>query len=224
MSIAAAVTGCLLAGLVAGCSSLPTGQPEDNPLNQLSQELNTPGLGARMNGDEATVRTPESAFAWIAGPRRTVIVRSVSMIALPGFRLPRLLGVGVMPGCTGSGSIQASVTASGSPQVEANGHLVRLLPATGYRMRTGLSSCSPTFDYTVMATNAGQYAAAGLRLRVLASGRIKTVLTYDGIFIWCYPSGQVPSAAQYQRRYDAASSAQYKSYTAQQAGLAGGAG
>jgi hypothetical protein len=221
----AAVAGCLLAGLVAACSSRPAAQQDPVGLNQLNQELLTPGLGARMNGDEDSPGTPESTFAWVSGPPRTVVVRSVSMIPVPGFQLPRLTATDVMPGCTGSESLQAATTARGIPQVEANGHVVRLLPVSGYQMRTGTSDCSPTFVYTVTAPRASQYAVAGLRIRVLADGRASTVLTYDGVFIWSYASGQVPSTTQYQRSFNAASSAQYKSYsTARGTGSSGGAG
>ncbi len=208
------LAGFVLTSLVAGCSS--GGSGGQIPAS-LSLTVPTPGLGAVLNGDENSVGTPESAFAWVTGPAGTVIVRSVSMVALPGFRLPRLEGIGAMPGCTGNASLQENTNASGRLQVLANGRAVRLHPVPGYRMTTGRSDCTPAFAYVVSAATACQYALAGFRFRVLADGRNRTVVTFDeGAFIWYYASGKFPAEAQYERQYNAAFSAQSQAYSATQ--------
>lgn len=139
-------------------------------------------------------------------------VDSASLVKLPGYQLPHLVSVGVVPGCLGNGDISAGTNEQNQVTVTVGSQSVQLLPIRGYRMHTGDSSCVPTLVYVVQDLVPGRYAAAGLQLVVTAGGRKQTVTGYDGVFVWYFGSGGEPSTSQYQARFNAASSAQSSFY------------
>jgi hypothetical protein len=82
--------------------------------------------------------------------------------------------------------------------VTVNGRSYQPLPLRGYRMQIG-AGCVPQIVYVVKAKSAGQYAIGGLRVLVRYNGRLQTMFAYDGLDVWFYDSGPLPSAAQVSR-------------------------
>jgi hypothetical protein len=73
---------------------------------------------------------------------------------------------------------------------------------------------APQTKAVVQATQAGQYAVGGLRLKVSYHGHPRIMFAYDGIDVWFYSSGPVPSAADVVNGLNAAFGAQTKLSTA----------
>ncbi len=206
ISILAAALG------LAACSATGGSRAQQEQAS-LNKQLQTPGSGASIYGEEAEVGAVEPTVAWVVGSPRTVTVLRASLFALPGFKLPRLVGLGVVPGCAGSDNmLEASTNEQDQVEVTGNGHPLRPLPLKGYRMRTGDAKCAPAFVYTVLSTLPGDYAAGGLRLTVQAGSQTQTVLAYDGVFVWYYAYGAAPSNDLYNQRWNAASSAEDELY------------
>ena len=203
---------CLVAGLAAGCSqSGSPGQHSTSPGQQAVslQQLENPVTGAAFNGEDASAGAIDPVLAWVGGPRRQVTVESASLIALPGYRLPRLTYVGAVPGCVGSSSVSANDAANNTVSVTVNDRAVQLIPIHGYQLRTGNSKCVPVVVYEVQDNVPGQFAVAGLKLDVLSGGRTGSVIAYDGDFVWYVTSASVPTNSQYNARFNAASAAHW---------------
>jgi hypothetical protein len=74
------------------------------------------------------------------------------------------------------------------------------------------AGCVPQIIYVIQAESAGQYAVGGLRVQVRYDGRIRTMFAYDGIDVWFYGSGPLPSASQITHGLRAAFAAQIEIY------------
>ena len=74
------------------------------------------------------------------------------------------------------------------------------------------AGCVPQIVYVIQAESAGQYAVGGLRVLVRYDGRIRTMFAYDGVDVWFYGSGPLPSASQVTRGLRAAFAAQKEIY------------
>jgi hypothetical protein len=215
--------GCLL-GCLAACSSssgsgsgfgsgfgsgsgsgVPLGPPAGSTLQQ---QLANSVTGVQFNGEDLVAGTIDPVIAWVGGSRRTVTVESARLIALPGFRLPQLITVGVFPGCTWNATISATAEPNNNVAVTVNDHNVRLIPIHGYQMRTGNAKCVPTLVYEVQDNEPGQYALAGLKLEVMSGGRTDSVTVYDGDFVWYVRGPFIGPPSRYNALYNAAEAAQ----------------
>jgi hypothetical protein len=167
-------------------------------------------FGPVMYNDAEPVGTHEPTLALIpANSPQEITLLSASLIPLPGFRTPRLLSVGVIAGGCSAG-IGAFPSANGrSIVVNVNGRSYKPLALHGYRMLIG-GACVEQMVYVVQATQAGQYAVGGLRLKVSYHGHPRIMFAYDGIDVWFYGSGPVPSAADVVNGLNAAFGAQMK--------------
>ena len=207
------LTFLLAAGVLIGLAGCGLANSETKQeIASLNQQLQTPGLGAGMFGQNADIGVPIPTVAWVAGPSRTVTVLRASLIALRGFKLPRLVSVGVVPGCAGSDN-DLFPTSNDQDQigVTANGRQLQLLPLAGDRMRTGNARCAPAFVYTVVSSVYGEYAAGGLQLTVQAGNQTQIVRAWRGVFVWY---GGSPSTASFNQQCDAAAAAQKQLYNA----------
>jgi len=203
------VACCLLLAAAAGCTTSRSQQ-----LSAIQSALGSRYMldGPTMNNDAEPVGTHEPELALIpADSALHITLVSASLIPLPGFRVPRLLSTGVVPGAC-PGPTTAFPSANGkSISVTVSGHRYRPLPLPGYRMLIG-AGCVPQIVYVVQAESAGQYAVGGLRVLARYDGRIRTMFAYDGIDVWFYGSGPLPSASQVTRGLRAAFAAQMATY------------
>jgi hypothetical protein len=197
---------CLVLGAVAGCTS--SGQQ----LAQMETALSVRSqiYGPVMYNDAEPIGTHEPTLALIpANSPQEITLLSASLIPLPGFRTPRLLSVGVIAGGCSAG-IGAFPSANGrSIVVYVNQHRYQPLALHGYRMLIG-GTCIEQMVYVVQATQAGQYATGGLRVKVSYQGHLRIMFAYDGIDVWFYGSGPVPTAADVVNGLNAAFGAQMK--------------
>lgn len=168
--------------------------------------------GPTMGNDAEPVGTHEPELALIpADSALHITLVSAGLIPLPGFRVPRLLSTGVVAG-TCPGPVTAFPSANGnSISVTVGGRSYRPLPLPGYRMLIG-AGCVPQIIYVIQAESAGQYAVGGLRVLVRYDGHIRTMFAYDGIDVWFYGSGPLPSASQVTHGLQAAFAAQTEIY------------
>lgn len=168
--------------------------------------------GPAMNNDAEPVGTHEPELALIpADSALHITLVSAGLIPLPGFRVPRLLSTGVVVG-TCPEPVTAFPSANGnSISVTVGGRSYRPLPLPGYQMLIG-AGCVPQIVYVIQAESAGQYAVGGLRVLVRYDGRIRTMFAYDGIDIWFYGSGPLPTASQVTDGLRAAFAAQREIY------------
>jgi hypothetical protein len=203
------VACCLLLAAVAGCTT------------SRAQQLSTMrgALGSRyvpdgptMGNDAEPVGTHEPELALIpADSALHITLVSASLIPLPGFRVPRLLSTGVVPGAC-PGPTTAFPSANGKTiSVTVSGRHYRPLPLPGYRMLIG-AGCVPQIVYVVQAGSAGQYAVGGLRVLVRYGGRVRAMFAYYGIDVWFYGLGPLPSASQVTHGLRAAFAAQLAIY------------
>jgi hypothetical protein len=165
-----------------------------------------------MNNDAEPVGTHEPELALIpADSALHITLVSAGLIPLPGFRVPRLLSTGVVVS-TCPGPVTAFPSAKGnSISVTVGGRSYRPLPLPGYQMLIG-AGCVPQIVYVIQAESAGQYAVGGLRVLVRYDGRIRTMFAYDGVDVWFYGSGPLPSASQITHGLRAAFAAQKEIY------------
>jgi len=202
------VSGLLLAAL-AGCTASRAQQ-----FSAMRDALGSRYIpyGPAMGNDAEPVGTHEPELALIpADSALHITLVSAGLIPLPGFRVPRLLSTGVVAGSC-PGPVIAFPSANGnSISLTVGGHRYQPLPLPGYRMLIG-AGCVPQIVYVIQAESAGQYAVGGLRVLVRYDGRIRTMFAYDGVDVWFYGSGPLPSASQVTRGLRAAFAAQKEIY------------
>jgi hypothetical protein len=201
-----AVTGC-----TGGGSAI-----RDQQLAAMQSALSSRYVpdGPEMGNDAEPAGTHEPELALIpADSALHVTLISASLIPLPGFGLPRLLSTGVISGgCPGPNI--AFPTANGtSITVTVGGHPYKPLPLPGYRMLIG-AGCVPQIVYVIEAKTPGQYAVGGLRVLVRYDGHTRTMFAYDGVDVWFYGSGRIPSPGQVTHGLQAAFAAQMAVYRA----------
>ncbi len=210
---------CLLLAALAGCTSSTPGSVfagggRSQQLGEMMTALSVRSqlFGPVMYNDAEPVGTHEPTLALIpANSPQEITLLSASLIPLPGFRVPRLLSVGVVAGGCGVG-VTAFPSANGrSIAVTVNGRSYKPLALHGYRMLIG-GECIEQMVYVVQATQAGQYAVGGLRVTVDYDGHLRVMFAYDGIDVWFYGSGPVPTAADVVNGLKAAFGAQLKLY------------
>jgi hypothetical protein len=170
--------------------------------------------GPSMGNDAEPAGTHEPELTQIsADSALPITLISASLIPLPGFGLPRLLSTGVVAGgCPGPNV--AFPSANGlSVTVTVGGHPYKPLPLAGYRMLIG-AGCVPQILYVIEAKTPGQYAVGGLRVLVQYDGHTRTMFAYDGVDVWFYGSGPLPSPDQVTHGLQAAFAAQMAVYRA----------
>lgn len=200
----------VLAGIV-GCAS---GSDRTQQLIAAESALGNRYLrfGPSMINHLELVGTDQSRLTEIpADSAERITLISATLIALPGFRTPKLVSTGVIVGtCRQIWVLLPAV--NGHPSVVAiGGHPIRPLPLRGYNMEIG-AGCVPQIIYAVRATSTGQYAVGGLRVRVRYDGRVQTIYAYDGIDIWYYNSSWLPTASHVTDGLRATFSAQVAFY------------
>jgi hypothetical protein len=182
----------LLAAGIAGCASLA--QQRTAMTNALSGRYLPDG--PEMANDAEPVGTHEPELAYLSSDSVSdITVISASLIALPGFRTPRLLSTGIVAGRCPE-TVTAFPSAHGhSISVTVNGRSYQPLPVRGYAMQIG-AGCVPQIVYVIQATSAGQYAVGGLRILLRHDGKLQTLFSYDGVDVWFYGSGPYPTPQQ----------------------------
>jgi hypothetical protein len=194
------VCGTLAAcGLVLAAVTACGGSPSStDPYGAMVGALSAKSVsdGPFMHNDAEPVGTHEPELTSIpADSAQHITLLSVSLIALPGFRVPRLLSTAVVAGECG-GFFTAFPSDHGrSILVTKDGHPYHPLPLPGYHMLIG-AGCVPQIVYVVEAGTPGQYAVGGLRVLVRTDGHTQAMLAYDGLDVWFYRSGSYPSASQ----------------------------
>jgi hypothetical protein len=210
--VSASLVGlCLLLAGAVSCTSGP-----DRSQQFIAAESATSSryihYGPNMISDLEPVGTDEATLATIpAGSAKRITLISATVIAVPGFRTPKLVSTGVIPAhCRQLGVVLPSVK-NHPINVTIGGHPVRPLPLRGYSMEIG-AGCVPEVAYAIRAKSTGQYAAGGLRLLVRYGGRTQTIYTNDGIDIWYYDSSWLPTASQVTHGLNATFAAQVAVY------------
>jgi len=217
VAVCAVLGGCgVLLAAVGGCTRSDGSATRDQQLAAMQGALSSRSVtdGPTMENDAESVGTHEPQLTQISADSALhITLVSASLIPLPGFGLPRLLSTGVIPGGC-SGPIVAYPSADGtSITVTVGGRPYQPLPLAGYRMLIG-AGCVPQIVYVIQAKTPGQYAVGGLRVLVRYDGRIRTMLAYDGVDVWFYGSGPLPSPVQVTHGLQAAFAAQMEVYRA----------
>lgn len=194
---------------LAACANPASPGPSQPPHRTSSGKVANSDTAA-MVSDQQPLGTVDPGIAWLSGAPRTATLISASLIPVPGFRLPRLVSVGVV-GCEKTAEVGALATTGAPNTALVNSHSVRLRPVRGYRMSIGGTGCSPVLVYWISSRSPGPYAVGGLLIKGTADGRTTTVTTYvNGLLVWFYRSGQPPSAGALARQFNQASAAQAK--------------
>jgi hypothetical protein len=109
-----------------------------------------------------------------------------SLIPLPGFRTPRLLGA-VLLRIRG-----VPLQAPGFPPRQRNGSRYPVHALSGYRARSGAPPFKPqmVLMYGLRGTQPGGYAVAGVRITYLVGSHSYTTDIYNGALLFCYPRHQ----------------------------------
>ena len=216
LTACAVLGGCgVLLLAAAGCTG-SGGASRDQQLAAMQSALSSRYVpyGPAMGNDAEPAGTHEPELALIpADSALHITLISASLIPLRGFGLPRLLSTEVVTGgCPGP--VVAMPSASGtSVSVTIGGRPYRPLPLPGYQMVIG-AGCVPQILYVVQANTPGQYAVGGLRVLVRYDGHTRTMFSYDGVDVWFYGSGSLPSPGQVTRGLQAAFAAQMAVYRA----------
>ena len=220
VAVCAVVGGCsVLLAAVAGCAGSGSGgggASRDQQLAAMQRALSSRYVpnGPSMGNDAEPAGTHEPELTLIpADSALHITLISASLIPLRGFGLPRLLSTGVITGgCPGP--IVAMPSANGtSVSVTIGGRPYRPLPLAGYQMVIG-AGCVPQILYVIEAKTPGQYAVGGLRVVVRYDGRTRTMFGYNGVDVWFYGSGPLPSPGQVTHGLQAAFAAQMAVYRA----------
>jgi hypothetical protein len=187
---------CLLLAVVAGCASQPDRTQQFAAMENALGFRNGPDGPPNMTSHAFPVGTDQSTITEIpADSPEYITLLSAELIALPGFRAPRLISAGVIAGhCPRTEVLLPAARGLASPVI-VNGRKYQPLPLRGTQIEIG-GGCFAQLIYVVRATSPGQYAAGGLRVLVRRDGRTETMLAYDGTDIWYYNSGPLPSARQ----------------------------
>jgi len=203
----------LLAG-IAGCATGPDRTQEFLAAeNALSSRYDVPGPGIVNRLD--SVGTDESTTTAIAAdsPERITLI-SATLIALPGFRTPRLVSIGIVPvNCRQMFILHPPV--NGHPSVVTfNGHPFQPLPLRGYNMEIG-AGCTAQIIYVVREKSTGQYVVGGLRVLLRYDSRTQVMYAYNGTDIWYYDSTWLPTGRQVTDGLQATFAAQVALYRSQ---------
>lgn len=206
-----AACGLVLAA-VTGCTSAAPQRATEYGAMVAALGAKSVSDGPSMGNDAEPVGTHEPELTLIpADSAQRITLLSASLIALPGFRTPRLLSTAVVAGgCPGPYTAFPSDHGR-SISVTVGGHHYRPLPLPGYHMLIG-TGCVPQIVYVLEAGTAGQYAVGGLRVLVRTDGRTQAMFAYDGVDVWYYRSGPYPSASQVTDGLNRAFAAQMKIY------------
>jgi hypothetical protein len=181
----------LLAAGTAGCTS--RAQQRTAMTNALSGRYQPDG--PVMANDAEPVGTHEPELAYLSSDSVSdITVISASLIALPGFRTPRLLSTGIVAGRCPE-TVTALPSAHHSIAVTVNGRSYQPLAVREYAMQIG-AGCVPQIVYVIQAASAGQYAVGGLRILFRRDGKLQTLFSYDGVDVWFYGSGPYPTPQQ----------------------------
>lgn len=138
-------------------------------------------------------------------------VTGVRLIALPGFRTPRLLGTVFL-------RIRAvPVQAHGYPPLRSDGTRYPVRPLSGYVARSGSVPFKPelVLMYGLRGDHLGGYAVAGLEITYRIGQHGYTTNLYDGALLFNYPRHETPAEhrrdmAAYSKMNDKASAAMQK--------------
>jgi hypothetical protein len=129
-------------------------------------------------------------------------VQKVSLIPLPGFRTPKLVGAMFLVNVR-----NIPFQARRFPPVTSTGQPYPVHTITGYTVKSGIKPYQPplTLEIGLSGADLGGYAVAGIRITYVVDGRSYTTGIYNGADLFYYP--------QHQSRADRrASLAAYSSY------------
>ena len=169
--------------------------------------------GAGLASQATRVGQPVSYAAFLAThpPGYSYQVTHVSLIPLPGFRAPRMLGAVFLR--TKAPPLQAF----GYPPLELNGTPWPVYPLGRYKARSGTPPHRPelVLMYGLRGSQLGGYATAGIRISYVVAQRSYTTDIYNGALLFYYPRHQTraqnrESMAQYSRMENRAATAMQK--------------
>jgi hypothetical protein len=167
--------------------------------------LSFAGSGVDFSGARVYPGQTESFAAFVTAnpPGVAFQVLKVSLIPLPGFRTPRLVGAMFLVNIR-----DTPLSARGFPPRNSTTDQPYPVHAIGrYTVRSGIHPYQPplTLEYGLKGNDLGGYAVAGIRIIYLVDGRSYTADIYNGADLFYYP--------QHQSRADRrASWAAYSSY------------
>jgi hypothetical protein len=146
-------------------------------------------------------------------PQR-ITLEKVSLLPLPGFRLPRLSHAALL---ADSGDPAGTARTWPPEQLGGKGQ-VRVKSLTGAVVWPGIQhgKAPPRMVYEVTAPGLGGYATAGIRLVYKVGGQTETAFIHNAaIFLWYFPQHLPPAADRADgKRYQAADARANKALTA----------
>jgi hypothetical protein len=146
--------------------------------------------GVDMSGARVHPGQTESFAAFVtANPAGVAFqVQKVSLIPLPGFRTPKLVGARFLVG------VRAIPLAARSfpPRDTTTGVPYPVHAITGYTVRSGTRPYQPplVLEYGLSGNDLGGYAVAGIRITYLVNGHSYTASIYNGADLFYYPQHQ----------------------------------
>lgn len=142
----------------------------------------------------------------VAARPRTITLLSASLVAVPGFPLPRLSHLSVVSGC----GLDLPAFAVGWPTVISGSHATaRQVPFAGAKVWTGArKGCTSAVLYGIQSPATGPFAIAGLQLTFSAGSQRASALVYNGGFAWFHnaidPSQRKAFRSTFTKENDAA--------------------
>lgn len=175
---------------LSACLQLPAcgNQQIDMTSDFLASGVVMGGTGA-LHGQ--VVAFPASLVSSHPGRIRLVSAR---LIPLPGFRLPRLVHLGVV--VDGCGVAIPGATLNWPPLIQVQGHPVRISRFAGTWVMSGTRSemsggnrwsCSSFAIYGITGGSSGPYATAGLRITFMSGSQLTVASVFNGGFAWYQP-------------------------------------
>ena len=206
---------CLVLAGIVGCASGPD-RAQELFTAESALSIRYEYLGPSMVNKLEPVGTYQSTITEIpADSAERITLISATLIALPGFRTPRLVSTGVIAVNCRHTLVLLPPVKGHTSVVTFNGRPYQPLPLRGYTMEIG-AGCVPQLIYVVHATSTGQYAVGGLRVLVRHDGRMQTMYANNGTDIWYYDSSWLPTARQLTNGLQSAFTTQVAHYRGRQ--------
>jgi hypothetical protein len=186
------------AALLACCAVVGCTVPGDGGTRTMFS-----AAGADMSGQGASPGQLGIYAAQLAasGHPSRIVLRSVSLLPLPGFRLPRLVRAGLL---TASDPDYATTSATWPPPAASGHGRVLVLPVAGAAVWPGGKGVQ--IIYALSGSSRGAYATAGIAVTYSLAGDTQTARLYQGAFLWYTPGGLTAFQRHEDgKRYQAAS-------------------
>lgn len=179
-----AAVGALALAIAAGAGAVTFA------LTSSASPLSFAASGVSMSGQRVYPGQTESFAAFLTAYPEGVEfqVQAVSLIPVPGFRTPKLLGAVFLVGVRAV----PFATSGFPPRSPTTDQPLPVHVITGYTVKSDNRAYQPplVLEYGLKGSRLGGYAVAGIRITYLVGGHSYTASIYNGADLFYYPQHQ----------------------------------